>query len=111
MSSPTAETTGKEPRGHELRGHIADVLARSGLSVSYTLGLIQRRANGASSEQLLAAAIMILREQHEQITWLETEVAELTDANDRLMVDVADLEAGIEALLAKPSALPPAGAA
>jgi hypothetical protein len=95
----------------EIRGHVASVLALDGISISRTIDLIRSRTNGTGQDQLLTAALTLLREQSGQIAVLETEVAELTNARDRLEDEVADLEAELEALRAKPNTRSPAGAA
>jgi DNA anti-recombination protein RmuC len=76
----------------EIAGHIADALATNNISASFTLNLIRRRVNGASSDQLLTAAIAVLREQASKIAELEARVSDLTEDNERLEDDVVELE-------------------
>jgi hypothetical protein len=95
----------------EIRGHVASVLALDGISIGRTIDLIRSRANGTGQDQLLTAVVTLLREQASQIAVLETEVAELTSARDRLEDEVTDLEAELEALRARPNTRSPAGAA
>jgi hypothetical protein len=57
MTTPTAGVPRSVALAEELRGHIAAVLDLNGVSLSRTLELIKSRVNGATSDQLFAAAV------------------------------------------------------
>jgi peptidoglycan hydrolase CwlO-like protein len=82
----------------EIIGRIHDALAVHGLSPSATLDLIRRRLNGVSSDQLLKAAIVALREQAEAAAQLENEIDTLAGEVDWLGGRETELEEDVEAL-------------
>jgi hypothetical protein len=65
----------------DVRSHIGDAVAIASLSEAQTVARVLRRANGASQEQLLAAAVAVLREQAKRIDELEIEAGELAAEN------------------------------
>ena len=62
---------------------IADHLAIAHADTRATLAAVARRAEGASTEDLLLAAIALLRDQAARIAELESDVGDLSDENVR----------------------------
>jgi hypothetical protein len=87
----------------EIVGRIYDGLDVSGLSPSATLALIRRRLNGggASTDQVLKAAIIALREQAETINEQERELESLSAQIAWLTDREMDLESAVAALEAE----------
>lgn len=78
----------------DLRGIISDAVASASLSENQAVAAILRRVNGASAEQLIAAAVAVMREQARRID---------TDAVDRefdLRTEMMLLEVEIDELRA-----------
>ena len=63
---------------------IADHLAVAHADTRATLAAVARRAEGASPDDLLLAAIALLRDQAARIAGLENEVGFLSDEKDRV---------------------------
>jgi chromosome segregation ATPase len=87
----------------EICAIIRDALALDGRSLSHTIERIERRSAGATPEQKLRAAMVVLREQQKRNTELEAKAGDLGDQVARLEDEVADLEAQLDGLRAKPA--------
>ena len=72
----------------EICGAIEDALARP-LSPDRTMTLVLDRVNGPDSEEVLAAALTVAREQAERIAVLEQE---LSESEDRIAILEEDAE-------------------
>jgi hypothetical protein len=81
----------------ELIGVIGDVLVRQ-LPAEWTRVAIQRRVNGAGADDLLLAALELLREWQERIDSLEREHDDLVSDRDQLEDERDDLAAEIKTL-------------
>jgi hypothetical protein len=82
----------------ELVSRLHDALALRGLSPGATLSLIRRRINGASTDQLLKAAIAALVEQRDNVAQLENEIETLESEIGWFLDREGVLENAVEAL-------------
>jgi hypothetical protein len=81
----------------ELVGIIGDAMVRQ-LPPEWTRVAIQRRVNGASTDDLLLAALALLHEQQERIDSLEREHDDLVSDRDRLEDERDDLTDEVKTL-------------